>query len=320
MAAVAASATQPAPPTKRHRALLGKAQYTHEETARYREQKKRRPDRVNAVITQVLSRQGKTTLPKIVHRRHVGAITGESRRRKQLETSKRARAEAADTQVWDPTKQWHYLPVCAVDAATGLQQPPTPQQSAAALDAVLAGAGQQRRQGQDDVAVIRGAELIVVALDLVVQGFIKRHRTRTLTANALFEEVLCAVATQVILADDGDEEPAAAMHPDLTLVITASRPSELPRMARFVLGADDVTSDTAVLKDQIARNAQIEAKSAGGFAAACELARGCLGWLMEDNPFGRLNQSRLRAKKLILDDGGHVCSFDASCRVSRSAT
>jgi hypothetical protein len=71
MAAVAASSTQPAPPTKRHRALLGKAQYTHEEAVRYREQKKRRPDRVNAVITQVLSRQGKTTLPKIVHRRHV---------------------------------------------------------------------------------------------------------------------------------------------------------------------------------------------------------------------------------------------------------
>jgi hypothetical protein len=114
---------------KRHRALLGKAQYTHEETVRYREQKRRRPDRINAIITQVLSRSGKLSLPKIHYRRHVGAVTGESRRKKQLATSARARAEAVDTEVWDPTKQWHYLPVCVVDAASGLQVPPTAEQS-----------------------------------------------------------------------------------------------------------------------------------------------------------------------------------------------
>jgi hypothetical protein len=106
---------------KRHRALLGKAQYTHEETVRYREQKRRRPDRINAIITQVLSRSGKLSLPKIHYRWHVGAVTGA--------TSARARAEAADTEVWDPTKQWHYLPVCVVDAASGLQVPPTAEQS-----------------------------------------------------------------------------------------------------------------------------------------------------------------------------------------------
>ena len=35
---------------RRHRALLGKAQFTHVETVRYREQKQKRKDRCNAVI------------------------------------------------------------------------------------------------------------------------------------------------------------------------------------------------------------------------------------------------------------------------------
>ena len=52
----------------------------------------------------------------------MGAITGATRRKKLLETSARARHEAANTEDWHPERQWHYFPVSVVEETTGAMQ------------------------------------------------------------------------------------------------------------------------------------------------------------------------------------------------------
>ena len=103
-------------------AFLGPTKYERAEVQRYRAQRKLRRERCNAVITNILAGGKKLTLPKIQKLQHVGAITGATRRKKLLETSARARHEAADTEDWHPERQWHCFPVSVVEETTGAMQ------------------------------------------------------------------------------------------------------------------------------------------------------------------------------------------------------
>ena len=142
---------------RRHRALLGKAQFTHVETVRYREQKQKRKDRCNAVMTQVLSGSGKMAIPRIQARQHVGAVTGATQRKARLQTSARARHEAADTKAWDPEKQWHYWAVSVLDQELGLMVSPSGATAEAAL-AHIVHLGSGGAGSTSDMAVIKAAQ------------------------------------------------------------------------------------------------------------------------------------------------------------------
>ena len=103
-------------------ALLGPAKYERAEVLRYQAQRKLRRERCNAVLTNMLAGGKKLTLLKISKLQHVGAITGATKRKKLLETSARARHEAADTEDWHPERQWHHFPVSVVEETTGAMQ------------------------------------------------------------------------------------------------------------------------------------------------------------------------------------------------------